>query len=280
MDQIDRLISLALDEDLGTTGDVTALAVIDENLVGRARFLSKDTLVLAGLDAAARVFHAIDPEVTISWSKHEGAPVQKGEIFGEVSGSARSLLTAARTALNLLQRLSGVATATHRAVDALGASKTKLLDTRKTTPGLRALEKAAVRAGGGVNHRIGLFDGVLIKDNHIAACGSITQAIRRAKGYVHPLMKVECEVVDFAGLDEAIAAGADMVLLDNMDDAMLAEAVKRTAGRVKLEASGNMTLERLPRVAATGVDYVSMGAITHSARAVDISLEMDPFKPA
>lgn len=280
MDQIDRLIDLALDEDLGTAGDVTSLAVIDANLTGRARFLSKDTLVLAGLDAATRVFRAIDPSVKLTWTRAEGDEVKKGEIFGEVSGSARSLLTAERTALNLLQRLSGVATVTRKAVTALGPGKTRLIDTRKTTPGLRGLEKLAVRAGGGLNHRIGLFDGVLIKDNHIAACGSITQAVKRAKAFVHPLMKVECEVVDLAGLEEAIAAGADLVLLDNMDDAMLAEAVKRANGRVKLEASGNMTLERLPRVAQTGVDYVSMGAVTHSARAVDISLEMDPFQPA
>jgi nicotinate-nucleotide pyrophosphorylase (carboxylating) len=280
MDSVDRLIALALDEDLGTSGDVTSFSVVEASLFGRARFLSKDTLVLAGLDAATRVFRAVDPAVVVTWQQPEGAEVKKGEIFGEVSGPARSLLTAERTALNLLQRLSGVATATHRAVAALAGTKTRLLDTRKTTPGLRALEKLAVRAGGGLNHRVGLFDGVLIKDNHIAACGSITRAIQRARAHVHPLMKVECEVVDLAGLDEAIAAGADMVLLDNMDDALLIQAVARAAGRVKLEASGNMTLERLPRVGATGVDFVSMGAITHSARAVDISLEMDPYELA
>ena len=279
MDATDRLIALALDEDLGTSGDVTSLSVLDANLTGRAKFLAKDTLVLAGLDAATRVFRAVDPTISIRFTRADGDAVKKGDIFGEVSGSARGLLTAERTALNLIQRLSGVATLTRKGVDALAGTKTRLLDTRKTTPGLRQLEKAAVRAGGGMNHRIGLFDGVLIKDNHIAACGSITQAIQRAKAYVHPLMKVECEVVDLAGLDEAIAAGADMVLLDNMDDAQLAAAVKRTNGRVKLEASGNMSLERLPRVGATGVDFVSMGALTHSARAVDISLEMEPFQP-
>ncbi|MBS2032634.1 MAG: carboxylating nicotinate-nucleotide diphosphorylase [Deltaproteobacteria bacterium] len=280
MDATDRLIALALDEDLATSGDVTSLSVLDANLVGRAKFLAKDALVLAGLDAATRVFRAVDPTIVVRFTRVDGDAVGKGDVFGEVSGPARSLLTAERPALNFIQRLSGVATLTRKCVDALAGTKTKLIDTRKTTPGLRQLEKAAVRAGGGMNHRIGLFDGVLIKDNHIAACGSITQAITRAKAYVHPLMKVECEVVDLAGLDEAIAAGADMVLLDNMDDAQLAVAVKRAAGRVKLEASGNMSLERLPRVGATGVDFVSMGAITHSARAVDISLEMEPFKPA
>jgi nicotinate-nucleotide pyrophosphorylase (carboxylating) len=187
-----------------------------------------------------------------------------------------ALLGAERTALNFLQRLSGVATATRRCVDALsaGGGWTRLLDTRKTTPGFRLLEKAAVRAGGGKNHRFALGDGILIKDNHVAACGGVAEAVRRAKDSAGAMLKIEVEVVDLEGLDQAIAAGADIVLLDNMDDAAIGEAVRRAAGRVLLEASGNMTLERLPRVAATGVDFVSMGAITHSARAVDISFEL------
>ncbi len=189
----------------------------------------------------------------------------------------RSLLAAERTALNFLQRLSGVATATRRCVDALaaGGGRTRLLDTRKTTPGWRMLEKAAVRAGGGKNHRHALGDGILVKDNHVAACGGVAEAVRRARERAGAMLKIEVEVVDLPGLDAAIAAGADIVLLDNMDDAAMAEAVRRAAGRVLLEASGNMTLERLPRVAATGVDFVSMGAITHSARAVDISFELE-----
>jgi nicotinate-nucleotide pyrophosphorylase (carboxylating) len=277
MDTIDRLIDLALDEDLGTTGDVTSLACIDPDLKGTARFLAKDVLVLSGIDAATRVAARVDPKMVVTWTKKDGGDIANREVFGELKGSARSLLTAERTMLNLLQRLSGIATNTRRAVTALGPGKTRLLDTRKTTPGLRILEKAAVRHGGGHNHRIGLFDGVLIKDNHIAAAGSITLVVQRAKKFVHPLMKVECEVVDLAGLDEAIAAGADMLLLDNMNDDLLRQAVARNSGRVPLEASGNMTIERLPRIAAIGVDYVSMGALTHSAKAVDISLEMDPF---
>ena len=190
--------------------------------------------------------------------------------------SARCL-AAERTALNFLQRLSGVATGTRRAVDALAAAggKTRLLDTRKTTPGWRKIEKEAVRAGGGVNHRFSLGDGILVKDNHVAACGGVAEAVRRARARGNAMLRVEVEVVDLPGLDEAIAAGADIVLLDNMGDEAMAQAVRRAAGRVLLEASGNMTLERLPRVAATGVDFVSM-ALTHSARAADISFEIEP----
>jgi nicotinate-nucleotide pyrophosphorylase (carboxylating) len=188
----------------------------------------------------------------------------------------RALLAAERTALNFLQRLSGVATATRRCADLLaqGGGRTRLLDTRKTTPGWRMLEKEAVRAGGGRNHRVSLGDGILIKDNHVAACGGVAQAVKRAREQAGALLRIEVEVVDLPGLDQAIAAGADIVLLDNMDDAGVADAVRRAGGRVLLEASGNMTLERLPRIAATGVDFVSMGAITHSAKAVDVSFEL------
>jgi nicotinate-nucleotide pyrophosphorylase (carboxylating) len=206
----------------------------------------------------------------------DGAPVARGTWFGRAEGPVRGLLGAERTALNFLQRLSGVATTTRRCVDALaaGGGRTRLLDTRKTTPGWRMLEKAAVRAGGGTNHRVSLGDGVLIKDNHVAACGGVAEAVRRARARAGAMLKIEVEVVDLPGLDAAVAAGADIVLLDNMGDQAMAAAVERAGGRVLLEASGNMTLERLPRVAATGVDFVSMGALTHSARAVDISLEL------
>lgn len=275
MDLVDELIQLALREDLGPSGDLTSLATIPATAMGSARFLAKEQLTLSGLDAASRVFAALDARCVVSWSGDEGSLIEKGTVFGTVRGPARALLSGERTALNLLQRLSGIATTTQRAVASIQGTKLRLLDTRKTTPGLRVLEKAAVRAGGGHNHRLGLFDGVLIKDNHIASVGSVREAVLRAKSQVHALLKVECEVTNLVELDEAIAAGADIVLLDNMDDALLAQAVARTAGRVKLEASGNMTLERLPRIAALGVDYVSMGALTHSARAVDISLEMD-----
>lgn len=269
----ERLVELALEEDL-LLGDATSEATIDAAATGAARFLAKEELVLAGSAVAVHVFERLGAECR--FEAEDGARLPRGAWFGRAEGPIRALLAAERTALNFLQRLSGVATATRRCVDALaaGGGRTRLLDTRKTTPGWRLLEKAAVRAGGGTNHRVSLGDGVLIKDNHVAACGGVGEAVRRARARAGAMLRVEVEVVDLPGLEAAIAAGADIVLLDNMDDAAMAEAVRLAAGRVKLEASGNMTLERLPRVAATGVDYVSMGAITHSARAVDISLEL------
>ncbi len=269
----ERLVALALEEDL-LLGDATSEATIDAAATGAARFLAKEELVLAGTAVAEHVFEQLG--AVCRFELPDGARVAKGTWFGRAEGPVRALLGAERTALNFLQRLSGVATATRRCVDALqaGGGRTRLLDTRKTTPGWRLLEKAAVRAGGGTNHRISLGDGVLIKDNHVAACGGVAEAVRRAKDRAGAMLRVEVEVVDLPGLEAAIAAGADIVLLDNMADEAMAEAVKVAAGRVLLEASGNMTLERLPRVAATGVDFVSMGAITHSAKAVDISLEL------
>ncbi len=269
----ERLIDLALEEDL-FLGDATSEATIEEFARGEGRFLAKEDLVLAGTDVAVRVFERLG--ATCQLDRGDGAAIPRGAWFGTARGALRALLAAERTALNFLQRLSGVATLTRRCAEALasGGGRTRLLDTRKTTPGWRRLEKQAVRAGGGTNHRFALGDGVLIKDNHVAACGGVGEAVRRARAGGRALLRVEAEVVDLAGLEEAIAAGADMVLLDNMDDATMARAVQVAAGRVLLEASGNMTLERLPRVAATGVDYVSMGALTHSARAVDISFEL------
>ncbi len=270
----ERLLDLALEEDL-LLGDATSEATIDARATGAARFLAKEGLVLAGTAVAVRVFERLGAECR--FDVEDGARLEPGAWFGRAEGPVRALLAAERTALNFLQRLSGVATATRRCVAALeaGGGRTRLLDTRKTTPGWRILEKAAVRAGGGTNHRVSLGDGVLIKDNHVAACGGVAEAVRRAKARAGAMLRIEVEVVDLPGLTAAVDAGADIVLLDNMDDASMAEAVRLAAGRVKLEASGNMTLERLPRVAATGVDYVSMGAITHSAKAVDISLELD-----
>ncbi len=269
----ERLLDIALEEDL-LLGDATSEATIDAAAAGAARFLAKEGLVLAGTAVAARVFERLGARCR--FEVEDGARLERGAWFGRVEGPTRALLAGERTALNFLQRLSGVATATCRCVEALAAAggRTRLLDTRKTTPGWRLLEKAAVRAGGGHNHRVSLGDGILIKDNHVAACGGVAEAVRRARARAGAMLRVEVEVVDLPGLEAAIAAGADIVLLDNMEDAAMAEAVRRAAGRVKLEASGNMTLERLPRVAATGVDYVSMGAITHSAGAVDISLEL------
>ncbi len=269
----ERLIELALEEDL-LLGDATSEATIDAAARGEGTFLAKEDLVLAGAAVAARVFERLGAECR--FEVEDGARVAKGRSFGIAAGSVRALLAAERTSLNFLQRLSGVATATRRCVDALaaGGRRTRLLDTRKTTPGWRMLEKAAVRVGGGKNHRLALGDGILIKDNHVAACGGVAEAVRRARAQAGALLKIEVEVVDLPGLDAAIAAGAEIVLLDNMDDAALGAAVRRAAGRVLLEASGNMTLERLPRVAATGVDFVSVGAITHSPGAVDISFEL------
>ena len=271
--QAERLIDLALDEDL-LLGDVTSAATLDPEARGQGRFLAKEDLVLAGTAVAARVFERLG--AACRFGRSDGTRCSRGEWIGEADGRLAALLGAERTALNFLQRLSGVATATRRAVDALAAAggRARILDTRKTTPGWRALEKEAVRAGGGRNHRLSLGDGILIKDNHVAACGGVAEAVRRARERASAMLKVEVEVSGLEGLDEAIAAGADIVLLDNMDDAAMAEAVRRAGGRVLLEASGNMTLERLPRVAATGVDFVSLGALTHGARAVDISFEL------
>jgi nicotinate-nucleotide pyrophosphorylase (carboxylating) len=271
---VERLLDLALEEDL-SLGDATSEATIAASAAGRGTFLAKEDLVLAGTAVAARVFERLG--AAVRFTRADGDRIARGETFGEATGPMRALLAAERTGLNFLQRLSGVATGTRRAVEALSAAggRTRLLDTRKTTPGWRRLEKEAVRAGGGVNHRFSLGDGILVKDNHVAACGGVGEAVRRARSSGNAMLRVEAEVVDLPGLDEAIAAGADIVLLDNMDDGAMAEAVRRAAGRVLLEASGNMTLERLPRVAATGVDFVSMGALTHSARSADISFEVE-----
>ena len=272
----ERLVDLALEEDL-LLGDVTSEATIDPAAQGEGRFLVKEDLTLAGTAVAVRVFERLGAECR--FDRMDGTGAARGEEVGVATGPVHALLAAERTALNFLQRLSGVATATRRCADALaaGGGRTRLLDTRKTTPGWRMLEKAAVRAGGGKNHRFALGDGILVKDNHVAACGGVAEAVRRARARASAMLKIEVEVVDLPGLDAAVAAGADIVLLDNMDDATMAEAVRRANGRVLLEASGNMTLERLPRVAATGVDFVSMGAVTHSARAVDISFELAPL---
>jgi nicotinate-nucleotide pyrophosphorylase (carboxylating) len=270
-DQVDRLIALALDEDVGP-GDRTAEACVAEDAQGSALIVAKEPLVVSGVSAAARVFRAVDPAVQLEALLGEGDEADPGAGVLRARGRLRGLLTAERTALNLLQRLSGIATQARRYVRALQGTKTKLLDTRKTTPGLRALEKAAVRAGGGTNHRGALFDGILVKDNHAAAAGSVGEAVRRARAAASPLMLVEAEVSTPEQIEEALAAGAQMLLLDNLGDRELAAAVKQVAGRVPTEASGGVTLERLARIAACGVDYVSSGALTHSAAAVDLSL--------
>ncbi|MEW5852757.1 MAG: carboxylating nicotinate-nucleotide diphosphorylase [Myxococcota bacterium] len=275
----DKLLDLALEEDLGH-GDITTDSVVPADAKATAKVLAKQPMVVFGLRHFSEVFYRLDARINIERLVEDGAPVAPGTVVANLSGPARAILTGERTALNLLMRLSGIATMTRAMSTALrDYPNCRLLDTRKTTPGMRSLEKEAVRAGGGANHRMGLFDGVLIKDNHIAVAGGVAEAIRRAKAGNHHLVKIECEVVDIPGVEAAISAGADAILLDNMDDATTAQAVKliRAAGRpIFIEASGNMNIQRIPRVAALGVDGISVGALTHSATSVDLSLEFQP----
>lgn len=270
---IDRLIDLALEEDLGT-GDVTTQILIPQNLRGEAHIRAKQDLVAAGLPLAARVFRRVDFGIIFERQVEEGQEVVPGAVLARLTGPVSGILTGERTALNFLQRLSGVATFTRQMVSLIAGAQAALVDTRKTTPGWRALEKYAVRLGGARNHRAGLYDGVLIKNNHITGAGSITQAVKQARQEAHHLLKIEVEVTDLDGLEEALAARADVILLDNMDEATMAQAVRLTAGRTLLEASGSMSAARLPKVAATGVNLISMGALTHSAPAADIHLRL------
>lgn len=266
---IRELVRLTLEEDLGP-GDVTTQACVPREARGRARLYAKEPLVVSGQEPAGEVFRQLDCVYTVAVA--DGKSAGPDETIATVEGPAAGLLSGERAALNFLMRLSGVATHTRRVVDA--APGLRIVDTRKTTPLLRALEKAAVRHGGGGNHRFGLFDGVMIKDNHIIAAGGIGPAVARARETAHPLLRVEVEVENLAELESAIAAGADDVLLDNMDDAMLAEAVAAAAGRVRLEVSGGITLERLANLRSLGVHRVSMGGLIHRARWVDLSMRM------
>ncbi len=268
---IRRLIRRALEEDIGP-GDVTTRAVLRGGETGRARATAKAEMVVAGIDVFGEVFRALDPDLTFAPRLRDGDRAGKGDLLAEVSGHLASILTAERVALNLFQRMSGIATLTRRYVDRVAGMQARILDTRKTMPGLRVLDKYAVRVGGGVNHRYALYDGVLIKDNHIEAAGGIGPAVRRVRERIPHLLKIEVEVKTLAELEEALAAGADSVLLDNMGIEEMTVAVRRVGGKIPLEASGNMTLERVREVAATGVDWISVGALTHSAAAADISL--------
>ncbi len=272
----ERLIALALEEDLGP-GDVTSL-LVPADADGRAYLMAKAPLVLAGLDAYEEVYHQVSSAVLVEWELAEGTTAHAGTVLARVRGPARDLLIGERTALNLLQRLSGIATLARQAVEAVArvpGAKAKVVDTRKTTPGMRALEKGAVRAGGAHNHRFGLFDGVLIKDNHIRAAGGVLPAIASARNTAHHLLKIECEAATLAEVEDALTAGADVIMLDNMSLDAMKEAVATIAGRALVEASGNVTLDRLPGIAATGVDLISMGALTHSAPAADISMKWE-----
>jgi nicotinate-nucleotide pyrophosphorylase (carboxylating) len=270
---LDRLIDLALEEDIGP-GDVTTQALIPPDLQGEAHIRAKATLVVAGLPVAARVFHKLDAKLVFAAAMNDGQEVAPGTVLARLTGPVASILTGERVALNFLQRLSGIATFTRTMAAQVAGSSAVLVDTRKTTPGWRVLSKYAVRLGGGRNHRLGLYDGVLIKNNHLTAVGGISEAVRLAKARAHHLLKIEVEVTDLQGLEEALNAGADLILLDNLDDATLLQAVKITRGRALLEASGSMTPDRLAKVAATGVNLISMGALTHSAPAVDIHLRL------
>jgi len=270
---LDELVRRALEEDIGP-GDLTTMATVPEATRATGVFLCKDEGVVAGLFVCARVFALLDPAVRFAARVAEGASVKRGDVLAEVSGPARPLLTGERVALNFLRHLSGIATRTARMVALVKDYPVRIVDTRKTTPGLRALEKYAVRIGGGYNHRFGLYDGVLIKDNHIRAAGGIRAAVRAARAVVPHTVKIEVEVEDLAGVEEALAAGADAILLDNMPPAMMREAVRLVAGRAVLEASGGITEANVVEVAATGVDLVSVGALTHSVKALDVSMEL------
>jgi nicotinate-nucleotide pyrophosphorylase (carboxylating) len=262
----------ALEEDLGP-GDLTTTLLIPKRKKATAQFIAKENSILAGLPFASLVFQLLDQTVRFRPCFADGAVIKKGSIIAEVFGYTGVLLAGERLSLNLLQRLSGIATTTGKYVEKVKGCKAKIVDTRKTTPCLRFMEKYAVRTGGGFNHRFGLFDGILIKDNHIKASGSIVKAVRLAQGS-HHLSKIEIEVESILGLREAIKAGADIVMLDNMRIADMRKAVREADGRVVLEASGGITLENVREVAETGVDLISVGALTHSAPAVDISLQI------
>lgn len=271
-----RLIELGLAEDTGG-GDWTTQWTVPARTRGEAEIIAKEDGVIAGLALASAVFLRLDPQVEFGATFSDGDRVGKGETVAAIKGPARAILTGERTALNFLQRLSGIATATRRFVDAVAGTRARILDTRKTAPGWRLLEKAAVRAGGGDNHRVGLFDMVLIKENHAAIAGGLPEAMRRVHEANRRGLRVEVEIHDLAELRAAFDAGVDRILLDNLDTEQIREAVaqvRKRARGIEVEASGNMTLERVRSVAEAGVDFISVGAITHSARALDLSLLM------
>ncbi len=278
----DILVQLALAEDLDVVGDLTSQAIIPADLRGQAVFIARSAGVIAGLPIVPTVFAAITADMTCQQLVSDGTAVRAGDRLATVAGLMRALLSGERTSLNFLQRLSGVATRTRQFVDAVAGTRAQILDTRKTTPGWRLLEKYAVRCGGGHNHRLGLFDGILIKDNHVAALGSVATgigaAVRRAREFSHGRVPIEVEVDTLVQLDEALASRPDMVLLDNMTTATMREAVRRRdamAPGVLLEASGGIRLEQVAEIAATGVDRISVGGLTHSAPALDIALDYE-----
>ena len=271
---MDDLLRQAIAEDLGERGDITSAATVPETSKGSAAIVARAPGCVAGLRPALRVFELIDESIEVTAVVADGAAVDKGMELASVSGSVRSILAGERLALNLLGHLSGVATATRALVERVEGTRARIVDTRKTTPLLRRFEKAAVAAGGGGNHRMGLYDAVLIKDNHIEAAGSAAEAVRRARARVGPDVGVEVEIERVEELEAVIEAGADMVMLDNMSTESMKAAVTLAAGRCRLEASGGITLETVRAVAETGVDWISVGWITHSAPALDVALEL------
>ncbi len=273
---VDKAVAEALAEDLGTGGDITTEATVPAGTRASGVIAARKAGTVAGVQLAAAAFKTIDPFVEFEVVVGDGDRVEAGGIIARVAGDARALLTAERTALNFLGRLSGIATLTAHYVSAIAGTRARIVDTRKTTPGQRALEKFAVRCGGGVNHRFGLFDAVLIKDNHIVAAGGVGAALQRARAHAGHMVKVEIEVTSLDELDNALQLDPDAVLLDNMPLEMLKAAVAEVAGRVVTEASGGVNLETVRAIAETGVDHISVGALTHSAPVLDIGLDLDP----
>jgi len=288
--ELDRVLFTILNEDVGT-GDITTNACVPEDAVSKGNFIAKEPGIISGLNVAKRVFELLDGSVYMTPLISDGDRVNTGDIIATISGPSRAILTGERTALNILQRMSGIATKTAEAVNEIEGTGAKILDTRKTTPGLRALDKYAVRCGGGTNHRFNLADGVLIKDNHIKAAGGITNAVEQVRQAQQekqvkikvsndslsspPIILIEVETETLAQVEEAINTGADIIMLDNMQPEMMAEAVKLINGRARTEASGNMGERDIKVIAETGVDYISIGALTHSVRAMDISLRFE-----
>ena len=270
--QADKLIRMALQEDI-TSEDVSTNAVMRSAVKGTVDLIAKEDGIIAGLDVYARVFQILDEKTEISFNFKDGEAVKKGDLLGTVTGDIRVLLSGERVALNYLQRMSGIATYTKQVSKLLEGSKVTLLDTRKTTPNCRVFEKYAVRIGGGCNHRYNLSDGVLLKDNHIGAAGSVAKAVAMAKEYAPFVRKIEIEVETMEQVKEAVEAGADIIMLDNMAPEMMKEAVELIAGRAQTECSGNITKENIAKILETGVDFVSSGALTHSAPILDISMK-------
>ncbi len=270
---LDPIVRLALAEDLGRAGDLTSDATLLPSAEMSVVIAARRTGIVAGLDAAAHALQLIDPSVRLDFAKRDGDKIAPGDVIAQLQGKARSILTAERTMLNFIGRLSGVATLTSQFVDAVSHTNARIVCTRKTTPGHRALEKRAVRCGGGTVHRYGLDDAILIKDNHIAACGSISEVMTRARAYAGHLRMIEIEVDTLEQLREAMKYAPDAVLLDNMDNASLVKAVALIGGRAKAEASGGVTLDSVAAIAETGVDFISVGALTHSAPNLDVGMD-------